>query len=113
MLFVFRVAIPATHFDVVTDSLKNVVVVEVAKLDAVRLVLHCDLAAGDVDCAVLRVETFCSELVHCVVCVLCVGREWLSPSLDSYPTASAPDVNPLMEVFLIRVSDHCVLVDSC
>ena len=113
MLFVFCVAIPAAHLDVVADSFKNVGVVEIAKLNAMRLVLHCDLAAGDVDCAVLRVEAFCGELFHCVVCVLCVGREWLSPSLDSYPTASAPDVNPLMEVFSISVSDHCVLVDSC
>ena len=96
MLFVFCVAIPAAHFDVVTDSLKDVGVVEIAKLNAMRLVLHCDLAAGDVDCAALRVKAFCNELVHGVVCV---GRRLLSPSLDSYPTASAPDVNPLMEVF--------------
>jgi hypothetical protein len=40
----------------------------------VRLVLDCDLAAVDVDRAVLRIETFCDELVHCVVCVVCSAR---------------------------------------
>jgi hypothetical protein len=35
----------------------------------VRLVFDCDLGAVDVDCAVLRVEAFCNEFVHCVLCV--------------------------------------------
>ena len=74
MLFVFRVAIPVALLDVVANSFENVVLVEVAKLDAVRLVLDCDLAAVEVDRATLRVETFGSELVHCVLCVVCWAK---------------------------------------
>lgn len=80
MLLVFRVAVVAAHFDVVADSLEKVGVVEVAKLDAMRLILHCDLAAGDVDCAVLRVEAFCGELVHCVLCCV-LGESGCLPRL--------------------------------
>ena len=74
VLFVFCVAIPVALFDVVADSFENVDLVEIAKLNSVRLVFDCDLAAVDVDCAVLRVEAFCGELVHCVVCVVCWAR---------------------------------------
>ena len=78
VLFVFRVAIPVALLDVAADSFENVVVVEIAKFNAVRLVLHCYFAAVDVDRAALRVETFCSELVHCVVCVVCWARVFVS-----------------------------------
>ena len=101
VLLVCCVAIPVALLDVVADGFEDVGFVEVAKLDAVRLVFHCDLAAVDVDCAVLRIEAFCRELVHCVACVLCSERELLFPSLDSYPTASSPVANPPEQTFLI------------
>lgn len=76
VLLVLSVAIPMALFDVVADSFENVGVVEVAHFNSVRFVLDVDFAGSDVNCAVLRVETFCGEFVHCVVCVvLCVDRE--------------------------------------
>ena len=74
VLFVFRVAIPMALLDVVADSFENVDLIEIAQLNTVRLVFDCDLAAVDVDCAVLRIETFGGKLVHCVVCVLCWAK---------------------------------------
>ena len=82
VLLVFRVAIPVALLDVVADGFQDVDLIEVAKLDAVRLVLHCDLRAVDVDRAMLGIEAFCRELVHCVACVLCVERELLFLSLE-------------------------------
>jgi len=82
VLLFFRVAIPVALLDVVADGFQDVDLIEVAKLDAVRLVLHCDFRAFDVDCAMLRIETFCGELVHCVACVLCVEREFVFLSLE-------------------------------
>ena len=107
MLLVLRVAVPMALFDVVADSFENVGLIQVAKLYAMRLALYCDLAAVEVDRTTLCVEAFCGEFVHggwkvlrcdsvsraratCGVFVLCVGRECLSPSLDSYSTASTP-----------------------
>jgi len=69
VLLVLRVAVPMALFDVVADSFEDVDLIEIAKLDTVRLVFDCDLGAVDVDCAVLRVEAFCNEFVHCVLCV--------------------------------------------
>ena len=74
VLFMFCVTVPAALFDVVANSFQDVGVVEIAQLNAVRLVFDCDLAAGDVDCAVLSIEAFCRELVHCVVCVVCWAK---------------------------------------
>ena len=74
VLLIFCVAVPMALLDVVADGFENVDLIEIAKLDAVRLVLDCDLAAVDVDRAVLRIETFGNELVHCVVCVVCSAR---------------------------------------
>ena len=71
---VFRVAIPVPLFDVVADGFENVGVVEIAHFDSVRFVLDVDFASSDVNCAVLRIETFCGELVHCVVCVVCWAK---------------------------------------
>ena len=80
VLLVFCVAIPVALLDVVADGFENVGLVEVAKFDAVRLVLHCDLAAVEVDCTTLCVETFGGELVHCVVCVVCWAKVVVSPA---------------------------------
>ena len=74
VLLVFRVTVPMALFDVVADSFEDVDLIEIAKLDTVRLVFDCDLGAVDVDCAVLRIETFCGELVHCVLCVVCWAK---------------------------------------
>ena len=71
---VFRVTVPMPLFDVVADGFENAGVVEVAHFDSVRFVLDVDFAGSDVNCAVLRIEAFCSELVHCVVCVVCSAR---------------------------------------
>ena len=72
VLFVFRVTVPMALLDVVADGFENVGVVEIAQFNTVRLVFDCDLSAVDVDCAVLRIETFCRKFVHRVVCVVCV-----------------------------------------
>ena len=74
VLLVFRVTVPMALLDVVADGFENVGVVEIAKLNPMRLVFDCDFAAVDVDRAVLRIETFCAQFVHCVVCVVCSAR---------------------------------------
>lgn len=80
VLLVFCVAIPVALLDVVADSFENVGLVEIAKLDAVRLVFDCDLAAVEVDRATLCVEAFCGELVHGVVCCV-LGESGCLPRL--------------------------------
>jgi len=96
---VVAVAGPMAFLDVVTDCFEQVGLVQVANLHDVRGILDGDGIGLDVNDAALSVVPVSRELVHRVVCcVLCVQRELLSLPLDSYPTASAPRCNALMQI---------------
>lgn len=88
-----------------TDSTEEILLIQHHQMDFLGAKFSGDagLRNGDLG-AILEEITRGLLSLHCVVRVLCVERELLLPSLDSYPTASSPVVNPPEQTFLISMT---------